>query len=197
MSISEVLSATRDQLSGKWLQGIATLVVYGIISALLGSVAVGALVLGHLSVGLALWSLKISRGQDASIENLFGGFKNIVSPLVAYLLFVVAIVFGIFFLIIPGIVLALGLSQTFYILADDSERDGFQALKDSWNMMKGHKTTYFMMHLRFFLLGILCLFTLGIGFFFLAPYVAVANANFYLAINGGGHDSFDAEYRVD
>ena len=160
-------------------------------------VAIGVLVLGHLAVGLSLWSLNLSRGKEANMENLFGGFKNIISPLVAYLLMAVAIVFGFLFFIIPGIVLALGLSQTFYILADDNKRDGFQALKDSWDMMKGHKTSYFVMHLRFFLLGLLCLLTLGIGFFFLAPYIAVAKANFYLAISGGGHDSFDAEYRVD
>jgi uncharacterized membrane protein len=194
--ISKITAATRDQLSGKWIVAIATMLVYNIIVGAASSIFIGILVVGHLSTGAASWSLSIARGEEPTFERLMDGFKNFIAPLVAYILFAVAVGIGIVFLIIPGIIIALGLSQTFYILADDPERDGLQALQDSWSMMKGHKTTYFMLCLRYFLLGILCIFTLGLGFFVLAPYIQVTNANFYLEVSGGGSDSFDAEYIV-
>jgi uncharacterized membrane protein len=104
---------------------------------------------------------------------------------------------GIVFLIIPGIIIALGLSQTFYIIAENPETDGIKALQQSWNMMKGYKTTYFMLCLRYFLLSILCVLTLGFGFLLLAPYIQVTNANFYLELRGPKTDTFDNEYIVD
>jgi len=196
MNISSILSSAREQLNGKWLIAIVTLVVYGMVTAIAGSVLLGILIVGHLSVGLAIWSLRVARNEELRMESLFEGFKSFVPPLAAYLLMASAIVIGTLFFIIPGIIIGLGLSQVFYILADNPNRDGLQALQDSWNMMRGHKTRYFFMQFRFFFLGLLCVLTLGIGFFFLMPYVAVSNANFYLAISDGGKDSFDAEYVV-
>jgi uncharacterized membrane protein len=108
-----------------------------------------------------------------------------------------AIIIGLIFFVIPGIIIALGLSQTFYILAEQPKKDGLEALQESWNLMNGHKGTYLLLLVRYFLLGIACIFTLGIGFFFLAPYIQVTNANFFLAINGESSDSFDAEYVVN
>lgn len=194
--ISKITAATREQLTGQWIVAIATMLVYTIITAATSSILIGMLVAGHLSVGASAWSLSIARGNEPTFERLMDGFKNFIPPLVAYILMAVAVGIGIVFLVIPGIIIALGLSQTFFIIADDPKRDGLQALQDSWNMMKGHKTTYFMLCLRYFLLGILCIFTLGLGFFVLAPYIQVTNANFYLEVSGGGSDSFDAEYIV-
>ena len=196
MSISQILSNTRDQLSGKWITAILTLIVYGLVAAVAGSVVLGVLILGHLAVGLASWSLHVARREELRIEQLFDGFQSFVSPLAAYLLMGFAISLGFLFFIIPGIILALGFSQVVYILADDPKRDGLQALQDSWKMMRGNKTKLVFLYFRFFLLSLLCILTLGIGFFFLTPYIAVARANFYLAISNSTRDSFDAEYIV-
>ncbi|MFD6442849.1 DUF975 family protein, partial [Peribacillus sp. NPDC060186] len=45
--------------------------------------------------------------------------------------------------------------------------------------MKGLKWKYFLMHLSFIGWGILCLFTLGIGLLWLAPYAGTTMAAFY------------------
>ena len=87
-------------------------------------------------------------------------------------------------LIIPGIIAALGYSMTYYILADDPLLKPQDALKKSKTMMNGHKTKLFYLCLRFFLLALLCILTLGIGFFWLIPYVHVTMAKFYDDING-------------
>jgi uncharacterized membrane protein len=195
--ISKITSAARNQLSNIWVIAVLTMLVANIIIGVVSLSTVGVIVLGHFSVGLAMWSLDIAKGSEPRLERIFDGFKSFVNPLVAYILMSVLIGAGIVFLIIPGIIIALGLSQTFYIIAENPETDGIRALQQSWNMMKGYKTTYFMLCLRYFLLGILCVLTLGLGFLLLAPYIQVTNANFYLELRGPKSDTFDNEYIVD
>lgn len=195
--ISKITSATREQLSNIWIIAVLTMLVANIIIGVVSLSTVGIIVLGHFSVGLAMWSLDVAKGNEPRLERIFDGFKSFVNPLVAYILMSVLVGAGIVFLIIPGIIIALGLSQTFFIIAENPETDGIKALQQSWNLMKGHKTTYFMLCLRYLLLGILCVLTLGFGFLLLAPYIQVTNANFYLEIRGNKKDTFDDEYIVD
>jgi len=194
--ISKITSAARKQLSNIWIIAVLTMLAANIIIGLVSLTTVGIIVIGHLSVGLAMWSLDIAKGDEPRLERLFDGFKNFVNPLVAYILMSVLVVAGFLFFIIPGIIVALGLSQTFFIIAEKPETDGIKALQQSWNMMKGYKTTYFLLFLRYFLLGILCVLTLGLGFLLLAPYVQITNTNFYLEVRGNTSDTFDEQYIV-
>jgi uncharacterized membrane protein len=82
-------------------------------------------------------------------------------------------------LIIPGIIKSLSYSQTFFLLRDHSEYTMFEAITESRKMMNGYKWKYFLLGLSFIGWGILCLFTLGIGFLWLVPYVSTAMATFY------------------
>jgi uncharacterized membrane protein len=87
-------------------------------------------------------------------------------------------------LIIPGIIAALSYSMTFYILADDQEIKAEDALRKSKMMTEGYKLKLFYLGLRFLLLAFLCVLTLGIGFFFLIPFIHVTMAKFYDDIKG-------------
>jgi uncharacterized membrane protein len=82
-------------------------------------------------------------------------------------------------LIIPGIIAALSYSMTFYIIADDETMDAMEAIDKSKAMMDGYKWKYFCLALRFVGWALLCILTLGIGFFWLMPYMQVTNAKFY------------------
>jgi uncharacterized membrane protein len=82
-------------------------------------------------------------------------------------------------LIIPGIIMAIAYSQTFYIIADDKNITPMDAIRKSVRLMNGYKGKYFLFCLRFLGWAILCLFTLGIGFLFLIPYMRVCFAKFY------------------
>ena len=53
------------------------------------------------------------------------------------------------------------------------------AVIKSKDMMNGFKWQYFKIGLRLFVLGLLCLLTLGIGFLWLIPYQYVVYAKFY------------------
>jgi uncharacterized membrane protein len=88
-------------------------------------------------------------------------------------------------LIIPGIIAGLSYSMTFYILSDDRTLKPREALDKSKQMMDGYKMKLFKLALRFFLLALLCILTLGIGFLWLIPYANVTMANFYDDVRHG------------
>ena len=82
-------------------------------------------------------------------------------------------------LIIPGIVAAYRYSMAFYILNDNPEMSAKAALDESKRMMAGYKGKLFCLQLSFIGWGFLCLFTLGIGYLWLTPYIQTSMAYFY------------------
>ena len=61
--LNSILSDSQNQLRNNWIVAIATVLVYGILTAISASFVIGILVTGHLSVGIAMWSLNVVRGQ--------------------------------------------------------------------------------------------------------------------------------------
>jgi uncharacterized membrane protein len=94
-------------------------------------------------------------------------------------------------LVIPGIVKAFSYAMTPYILEENPELTSTEAIHRSRMMMRGHKFDLFWLELSFIGWGFLCIFTLGIGFFWLIPYMETSVAAFYeevkadYALHGG------------
>lgn len=181
---TELMSQAKESLSGKWGLAIGTFLVYMIlVSALqfipfLGT-AIGLVIGGPFALGLIIFATNISNDSDPRLEQIFDGFKQFGTSLATYLLSAVAVLVGLVLFIIPGIILALGLALSMYIISDDKEIGAYDALKKSWDMMNGYKTKYLGMILLFLGLSILCLFTLGIGFLWLIPFMQVTMVKFY------------------
>ena len=182
---AQIMSDARESLTGKWPLAIGTFLIFLLVSmgAALIPVAgqvIGFLIAGPLAVGGAFFALNIVREQAAKTDDLFFGFNNnLGNSILAYLLVFVFAFIGFILLIIPGIIVALALSQTWFILAENPSMDSYEAIIKSKNMMKGYKWKYFKIGLRLFGLGLLCLLTLGIGFLWLLPYQYVVYAKFY------------------
>ena len=102
-----------------------------------------------MAVGICMFTLSLSRNENARLEQIFEGFKNYGTVLGAYLLMVVFIFLWALLLIIPGIIAAFAYSQTFYILAEDDTIGSMDALRKSKEMMNGYKWKYFCLGLRF------------------------------------------------
>ena len=96
-----------------------------------------------------------------------------------------AIAFGLIWIIIPGIILALGYSMMSYIYIDNPEIGILDVLKKSREMMKGHKWQYFCLGFSFIGWIILGILTFGILLFWLLPYMSVTRAIFYDSIKEG------------
>lgn len=188
---SELKKLAKSQLSGKWIYFVLFTLVYIIIGCIPSSIAVkvdssgsvsfiiNALITGPLSLGFTICFLKLIRGEELRFETLFDGFKNFLPA------FLLTILIGIFtflwtlLLIIPGIIAALRYSMSIYILADNPSINVMDAIKQSKEMMNGHKWKLFCLSLSFIGWGILSMFTLFIGFLWLIPYIETSVANFY------------------
>ena len=190
-----LMRASREALRGKWGMAILTFFIYTLLTTTSGTLrsqgsfltissTLTLIIGGPLALGAAIFSLSIARGKEGRLEELFQGFNNFATALVTYLLLLLYVLLWTLLLIVPGIIAALGYSMTFYILADDPAIKPQDALKKSKSMMDGHKEKLFYLCLRFLLLAILCIFTLGIGFLWLIPYVHVTMAKFYEDVKG-------------
>ena len=119
-------------------------------------------------------------GDNNLVANLFkntfhGYWKNVG----ASLLMVIFIILWSLLFIIPGVVKGLAYSLTPYILKDYPELSANQAINLSMKMMKGHKFDLIWLFLSFIGWSILCIFTLGIGYLWLMPYMMTTMAAFY------------------
>ncbi|HPJ44525.1 MAG TPA: DUF975 family protein [Tenuifilaceae bacterium] len=183
----ELMRMAKASLKGKWGIAVGTFLLYFLITgAIAGSAEVAPffgllnlIVGGPFALGITIFSLAISRESEPRLEQIFQGFNNFTTALVAYLLMVLFIILWTLLLIIPGIIAALSYSMTFYIIADDSSIKPMDALNKSKTMMYGYKWKFFCLGLRFIGWALLCILTLGIGFLWLIPYVQVSYAKFY------------------
>lgn len=80
---------------------------------------------------------------------------------------------------VPITILSLLLSQIYFILADQKTKSASEAIKMSWNVMKGKKMKLFLLQLSFIGWAILSVFTFFIGLLFLYPYMLTTYAKFY------------------
>ncbi len=179
-----LMQMARASLKGKWGLAIGVFVVYMLIAAAPGIIPfvgpVASLIIsGPLALGFVIFSISISRNQEAKLEQIFQGFSNFGTALGAYLLMLIFILLWTLLLIVPGIIAAISYSMTFYIIADDNSIAAKEAIDKSKKMMDGYKWKFFCLGLRFFGLALLCVLTLGIGFLWLFPYIQVTVAKFY------------------
>lgn len=135
---------------------------------------------GPIYYGLASYFLKLARYEEAGFNDMFSGFSMFKNNFVLHLLMIIFTVLWAMLLIVPGIIAAIKYSMAFYIINDNPEIGGMEAIRRSKEMMDGHKMRFAEMWLGFlgwFLLGIA---TFGLGFIYAIPYYRAAKANFYL-----------------
>lgn len=113
------------------------LAVGAIVVTFVSVVTVG-LLSGPASLGLARATLRMRRGEAATIEDLKAGLQNFVPSFVAGLLVWLSVAVGSVLLVVPGIVAGFVSTYTFHALADHPERTGVQAIKDSFALVRAN-----------------------------------------------------------
>ena len=181
---SNIRLSTREQLKGNWGTAILLCLIFSIICGLPSYIPyfggiIGILVSGPLTLGLSICFLKLVRYEHFIFENLFDGFKNFSTALIAQLLILIFVFLWSLLLLIPGIMASYRYSMVFYILCDNPEISAMEALNRSKEMMIGSKWKLFCLHLSFIGWGLLGILTLGIGYLWLTPYIYGSVANFY------------------
>lgn len=200
----ELMTQAREALQGKWGMAVGAFFIYMMIVTIVSmfgtgwDLITGAFTEGSLSqfspvstglsiligapftLGVSIFTLSIARGsEDAKMEQIFDGFKSFIKALITYFVMNLFIILWALLLIIPGIIASLAYSMTFYILADEPDINPIDAIRRSREMMYGYKWKFFCLNLRFLGWAILCLFTMGIGYLWLLPYIYVSFAKFY------------------
>lgn len=79
-------------------------------------------------------------------------------------------------------------SLTFYVAYDNPNMTSLEVVNESAKMMKGNRWKIFLLELSFIGWAILCIFTLGIGYLWLVPYMQVALVCFYEHLLGKNED---------
>lgn len=119
-------------------------------------------------------------GDDKLTSNMFSNtFKGYWRNVWGGFLMVLFVYLWMLLFIIPGIIKAFAYAMTPYILKDNPELSANQAMNLSVKMMKGHKFDLFYLYLSFIGWGILSVFTLGLGYLWLMPYMYTSMAAFY------------------
>lgn len=186
---------SKDQLRGKWGLVIAAFIISAIIPSIIsiiGSITesdsittigmiIAVIVAGPISYGFCTFILNIIRGKDASISDIFAGFngKIFVKALIIMILTTIVVGIGYMILIVPGIILSIMFSQSYFILVDNNDLSAIDCIKASCEMMKGNKMYFFILMLSFIGWFILGEITCGIGLLWVMPYYNITIGNFY------------------
>ncbi len=141
-----------------------------------------ALLLPHLSFSVSVIALNVIGHKEIKVSDIFNGFKNYNNVLLLYLLEALKVFLWSLLLIIPGIIKEISYSMSHFIMAESPDMSPSEVLKESEELMEGHKLDYFVLQLSFFGWNILSVLTLGLSALYSDPYYHAARANFYYTI---------------
>lgn len=205
----EYKNAALTALKGHWAPALVCTIVY-IIMAMIASVTLECADPERVADGV-FWTIYVSamsfmflvlmplqvgyynahkellvNGDDSLTGNMFRfGFAKWGRNLWGMLLMGIFSLLWMLLLVIPGFVKVFAYALTPFILNDNPELSANQAINLSVKMMKGHKFDLFWLSLSFIGWIILSVVTLGIGLFWLMPYMSTATADFYLDVKAG------------
>ena len=191
ISNSELYSQGFRTLRGSWLHALAATFIVAVLQSIAGSMYIGIVIVGALTIGQYRYFLDLWRtGSHPPFGVIFDGFKpgdRFVQSLIAMILVGLAVFFGILLLVIPGIIAGVGLSMTFFIMADDPGIQATDAMRQSWAMVwdagKFWKVLGFqLLAIPLFLLGTLLLI---VGIFLVLPVYQTALAGLYETLKEG------------
>ena len=181
-NLSEVLGLV-DPAEMDSTMALGALVLNGvvIISSIIGAV-LSIFVTNAITVGVNNYFIKNTYSKPA-FADAFSGFRVKYGRNIGTLLLVgIKTVLWTCLFIVPGIIKSFEYAIIPYILADDAEISSADAFKKAKQMMNGNKWRLFKLEFSFIGWAILCVLTLGVGTFFLIPYLNAATAEFYVEL---------------
>jgi uncharacterized membrane protein len=189
-SISELRATARAELKGKWGKSIVAVVIFVVISGIIGTAGtvryVGwvleilwLILAGSWISGILTYFLKLIRNEPLSLSLIFSQLQRLFAFFKLYLLIAIYTLLWTLLLIIPGIIASFRYSLSFYIMIDNPEMTASEVINRSKEMMQGQKWKYFVLCLSFIGWYLLSIVTFGIGLLWFIPYVYATQASFY------------------
>lgn len=185
-------------MRGNWLSGALVLLVSHLLGLALQTPLfflnedsglywawawISTLLEGIVWFGFTVNFLLFARGADHSLKHLFVGFTKMgffLRILGTELLQGIFVFLWSLLLLVPGIVKIYSYTMTEFVLLDHPEYSPLQSITASKKMMYGHRLELMMLQLRFLGWFLLCVLSLGIAAFWVAPYYMTAKSRFYM-----------------
>lgn len=138
---------------------------------------------GPVTLGYVKFNLSLVDNRPASFAMLFSEFHRFGTAFLMQLLRGIYTVLWSLLFVIPGIYASYGYAMTPYILLENPEMTANEAIAASKELMEGNRWRLFCLEISFIGWNLLSvLFTLGIGHFWLVPYMEASFAAFYREI---------------
>ncbi len=177
-------SKIKNNIFNLFVANLIVLVIMGPINGIPGFGQIIAILLSVVQIGLSVFYLNYLDKKQIDYVDIFYSFKvkdintyliHLGTILVKYLL----IFLWMLLFIIPGIIKAIAYSQVNYIRAENPDLDIMGCLKESEEMMYGHKMEYFLLQLSFIGWFFLVVITFGILSIYVMPYYSMVMAMYY------------------
>ncbi len=174
-------------LKGNWGTAIGVTVVYSLIVSAISATVIGAIVLtGALVCGYSYCMVNLCRNKEMKFSDLFEGLhKPKLGATIGYeIKSAIFIMLWSILFYIPGYIAFYRYSMAPYILMDNPEMTGIEAIRASKELMHGKKWKLFCVDFSFIGWILLCIITLGLGLLWIEPWMQATRAAFYEDIKG-------------
>lgn len=171
-----LVCAGGGELGGFFHFSPGTIISAAGVSLLLAFFIIGPVEVGYVNSMRRLYEEGNGDLTSGMFEAAFGNYLHIVW---VYFVMVVKVFLWSLLLIVPGIIKSFSYAMTPYIMVEHPEYSASEAINASCELMRGHKWELFCLYLSFIGWAFLSVITCCIGFFWLEPYISVAQAAFY------------------
>ncbi len=198
---AEFKAEAKQSLQGKYWYSVGVTLLFTVLSAIQVSIvtllasnnaqAVSSIVNLLLtfffqipiSVGLIRYFIKLAKGGDAQVGDMFHVFKNgYGNVILTEIKQAVFIMLWSMLFVVPGIIKMYQYFMIDYMLAENPSMNNKRAFAITKAAMAGHKWEAFVLGLSFIGWVLLAGLTAGIGTFFLMPYMRTTFSKYYLAL---------------
>ncbi|ANW97247.1 hypothetical protein AXE80_13515 [Wenyingzhuangia fucanilytica] len=185
MTNIDILKKSFQDLKGFWSTALLASMPLSLLPVFIQyDKTIGMLLLlllsGALRAGVSKVTLCIASKQPVKLNYIFDGFNYFKHSLGVFLLSMLFIALGLICFIVPGIIIAIWLSQSFFILVENPNLEPLEIFKLSKEMIKGNEIKLVYLFLIFVLISVvLILLNLVLLTLLIAPIQYVVFANFY------------------
>lgn len=156
--------------------------IYLVITSITVNNHIGMFVSMVLTIAAIALSLHVTSGHTPTYRDILKPFQTYhvaVHYFIATLLYAVAVIIGLIFVLLPGIYYAVQLQFYSYIIVEHKDISPMEALKKSLEITKGHFWKIFAFSLIALVANILGALAFGIGLLITLPVTALSYARLY------------------
>ncbi len=134
---------------------------------------------GVITVGYCTYRLNLQDGKPAELRDLFAHMGIFAKAFFMRLMTILFTLLWTLLLIVPGIMASYSYSMAPFILAENPELSGMDAIRQSKELMYGHRYRLFCLDLSFIGWNLLSALTFGLVGLYVRPYHSQSHASFY------------------